>query len=741
MHPVMAPHTASRFTRFGQCEFSYLDEDDDDLSSLHVRLVKSSLSDTWTPSHGRDYFPFSKTGADAATTILSDLSRLAPSVAKEFVPKYHAENSAPLRLLMNRDFQGEENGYIAISYCRTRINPERPGNVVTPSGALPFGWTKEIEQFPLPTSSESFHAILAERRAGEGIWFDQACVNQEDEAERVASLGCMDIIYKNARTVVIALDDVVATPGEEQAMRDYAEQCSFLELSNHRQPNVGLCPPFMHQQLILWSFLERMLDSAWFDQADCAHEMKSGRNHVFIVRCHSHDHDRPTVMRLTGGFFLHLLVLACEILTTQSAIYTRIRFLHDVLQQTSSSYGNTLLAVRRLTTAHGHQRSFISTAVDAFRLQASGNPSLPEYLRRLDANREKMAIALNASGLPLAMTLPGALSRPSIESECFRSILLVALAARDPVALCTTGTFLELHDGSMSWLARPTSLDTASSENSLPPFGKGSYDISQCSDGKAEYAQLGLVFLELPHRTQPNPHFPAQVSRARTLIDLCIRCQLQGSPLWDMWQTPGHPRALTMRNTFIQTLACVFECGSPWLLELLKQTQQHGAPVVDSGIMEMLLNPQLNFQHFVSFPQGQMACSSLLSLLSHIIVNGIPWASGVSESSFGPLIVTAPTSSSPQGHSGKAIIFAPFEHSRTLLIAVPEVVKESHYDSLARGWILTSKNPYTGSPKQTVSWTVQSKGVAFGDGSFNAALERCGEGNVRNHRVYGPALH
>lgn len=738
MQPVMAPHTASRFTRFGQCEFSYTDEDENDLSGLHVRLIKSSLRNTPRLSHGRGHLSFSKTGTDP-TTLLLDLARLAPAVAKDFIPKSHAEDTVPLRLLVDRDFQGEESGYIAVSYCRKHVTSESPGRVVTPPVALPFAWTKEVEQFPLPTSNEMFQAILRERREGEGLWFDQACINLEDETERIASFGCIDVIYQNARTVVIALDDVVVTPVEEHAVRDYAEQYSFLDSSARQQPNRGLSPPFMHQRPVLWSFVERMLNSACFDQADCAHEMDSARDLVFIVRCPSRGYEHPAVMRLTGAFVLHLLVLTCEVLTTHSTNYDKIRSLHTSLQQKTSLQKKATLAVREPGSwdndaAQG--RSFLSTIVDTFRLQASGNPSLPEYLRRLDANREKMAIALNASDLPLARTAANTLSRPNLEDECLRTSLLVALAARDPVALCTTGTFLQLHDGSTSWLNRPTALNTNSSRASPQSFTKGTYDIMQGSDGRAEYAQLGLVFLELPHRAQPNRHFPAQVARARIVVDLCIQYQLQGSALWDMWQTPGHVRAITMRNTFIQTLACVFECGPQWLMDLISQT--HAVPTIDTYLVEMLLNPQLNFQHFITFPQGQTALSSLLAFLSHMIVAGIPWASGASERNFGPLIITAP-SPDPAVDTSKAIVFAPFEHSRTLLIAVPEVIKDAQYHSLARGWILTSKNPYTGSTKPVVGWILQSKGVIFGDGRFNGALGTCGDVDVRNHRVYGPA--
>jgi hypothetical protein len=159
----------------------------------------------------------------------------------------------------------------------------------------------------------------------------------------------------------------------------------------------------------------------------------------------------------------------------------------------------------------------------------------------------------------------------------------------------------------------------------------------------------------------------------------------------------------------------------------------------------MLLNPHLILQNYVLLTEGRTAFSSLVHFLSKLITSGIPWPSGASERTHGPLIISAPSSPSSTYDytgaslsSGKAIIFAPFEHSKTLLIAVPEVVKGTEYSPLARGWILTSMNPFTGSPKPTVSWTLQSKGAVFGDINFVTRLAASGAVDVRNHRVYGP---
>jgi hypothetical protein len=664
-------------------------------------------------------------------------------VVKEFVPKDHVESTFPFRLINDVDFQGEEDSYIAMSYCTKAVTQNTPRRVVTPIGDLPFGWQKEVEQFPLPTSAALFQAVVRERRLGEGLWFDQVCISQDDEAERATIFGAVDTIYRNARTVVVALDDITATPDEEQFLCYYVEQYSYYELSSEQQPNTGLSPPFMQECGPLRSFLERLISSGWFDRAWCVHEMRMGQSHVFLVPCYTqHEDEVQTVIRFTGAFFTHLLVLASEVTIFSPAVSTKIRSLLEFFQQRASSNGNSPYAPQRPDTPQAptsNMTSFIPLVAETFRLSAAGNPRLPGYLQRLDANRDKSIIALNASGLPLARAPPSPFSRPNIEDECLRLLLLVGIAARDPVALCTTGTPLQLHDGSVSWLCRPTPLDIKSTALSPPRFNKQNTQIVQATDGRAEYAQLDLIFLDLPHRTQSSPSFPSHVVRARNFIDLCVQYQIPGSGLWGFSLVPEHARTPALRNIFIQALACVFDCGSQWLLEVSSHFNM--SPLTPYTI-EMLLNPHLILQNFLALPEGQATCSQLVTFLATLIGSGVPWASGASERTHGPLIISSPASEFTSGAAGagKAIIFAPFAHSKTLLVAVPASVKSKAYNDLARGWILTSLNPYTGSPKKSVSWTMQGKGVVFGDYAFERGLEACKREEVRNHRVYGPVV-
>ncbi|KAH7135589.1 heterokaryon incompatibility protein-domain-containing protein [Dendryphion nanum] len=787
-----------QFSRLSHCEFVQIMEEDIDTSNFHAHVVSDQAKHTLLAD--RHPWTHSSTHTIDAETLLQDLDRLAPGVAKNFIPKPQAKDALVFRIINELDMgldQGygfdhgygysgaafcQETSYIAMSYCWQRSKREIKEVQHGSLGDLPFGWVKTVEKFPLPTSGAMFQAVLRERQdANEGVWFDQVCINQEDEAEKAIAIGAMDSIYKNARAVIVALDDIVIPDDEAYFIRQYIEQFASSDLTLNQQPNRGLNPPFMEQQPCLRSFADRILNSIWFERAWCAHEMRLAQNHIFIVPCLSSDGGGShTFIRFTGTFFLHMLVLANEVnqhFPPQQVTLIRsllrlfsVRALEEHYVSIAAHSPGTKLPIIPKST------SFVQTIAEIFRMKASGNPRLPEYLRRLDANRDRTSIALNISDYPLALQPANPFQRPCIEDECLRQLLLVGVAARDPVALCTTGPPLQLHDGSISWLCRPSLLDVPSRTrpSSLAPFEINSTTnpISQASDGRAEFVQLDLVFLDLPHRTQPNPHFPSLIQRARSFIDLCLAYNIPSTPTWTSWQTqPNHPRAAAMKNIFVQTLACCLECGPHWLLDVSTSFQGTAtpssvpSPTLPTHIVETIFNPNLIIQNYILTPEGQHAFSLLLTFLGSLIAAGIPWGSNATERTHGPMIVhsprnTAPSTATSSPHSlysqpaypsptpsGKALIFAPFAHSKTLLIAVPAAVKAPEYESLSRAWILTPTSQFTGSPRigggggsTTVNWTLQGKGCVFGDEGFKLGVSGVGDAGVRCHRVFGPGM-
>ncbi|KAF2874321.1 heterokaryon incompatibility protein-domain-containing protein [Massariosphaeria phaeospora] len=728
-------------THPGHCEFLEIDNEEVDTSNLHVHVV--------SPETRQQLLLEQKCWEidDSAEHLLADLGRLAPSVARSFVKKSSIRDRTVFRLINDADCVEEATGFVALSYC-WNTNHNAPKTIVSPVGDLPFGWVRTVEQFPLPTSGSMFQAALGERYESEGLWFDQVCINQEDEAEKAAALGAIDTIYKNARVVIIALDDITASKEEAEFLQQYLRQYASSDLPIEQQPNQGLEPPFLLQHAPFRSFLERVLSSTWFERAWCAHEMRMGRDHVFLIPSVSNEeYGSKRFIRFTGALFFHMLVLANELPIIDSRQQARLRSLLDLFRRKTLTGVQDSFAVRHSTTLSPIPRStsFISTITDVFAMKAGGDHRLPEYLRKLNANRDKTSIALNASGLPLALAPPSPLHRPHLEDECLRQLLLLALAARDPLALCTTGAPLQLHDGSISWLTRPTLLDLISAHHPLPPFPQPSAPMTQASDASAEYIQLPLTFLSLPHRTHTNAHFPSHLHRARTAINLCIQYQLashshsRSHTMWSFWQqSPAatHPRAAAMQNVFVQTLACVFECGPRWVVHMSRQFQDwFGTPVLDARVVDTLLDPHLSLQGYICTPAGRHGVALLVDFLAMLVTHGIPWASGATERTHGPLVVTSP-------HSlAKALVFAPFAHSKTLLLAVPEVLSGREYAALARGWVLTPLSAWMGSPRGVVSWVLQGKSRVFGEVWLGGDVQGAVPVGERCHRVYGMGSH
>ncbi|CAI6325733.1 unnamed protein product [Periconia digitata] len=799
--PSMAvPDHPIHYTAVEQdCEFYHFDEDELDFSDLHVRYIEPAVTQQLLfPAHSRRQHsqtssPLSVSNNnndddDDAEILLSTLAHLAPSVAKDFTPKPLFPSALPFKLIHDiYDPMGQDDSYIAMSYSWKKSN-RATRKTVSPLGDLPFGWVRTVEQFPLPTSKGMFMAVLCERSEGEGLWFDQVCVDQENEVEKAGAIAAMGDVYRNARSVVVVLDDVEVERHEAGALQWWMRQWEGFQdhdVSIWRRERQEMNTALMEGDLVVLSFVERMLDSEWFRSAWCHLEMRMGRNRVFLCPIAGSENGISSIIRFTGSLLLRMLMLADKAASLAPSQRAQIQSLLRILRAPSAIRGKSSDNVgpspghctEQNTSLSAHATSIVAATTDVFKLITRGDPRMPEHLRRLDANRDKISIALNITNTPLALISASPFQRPSIEDECLRKLLLLGLASRDPFALCTTGPPLCLHDGSMSWLSRPVPPVTSVTSLAPPPLARHDVEnITQGSDGRAEYVQLDFTFLDLPHRSRPNPAFMSHVQRARDTIDICIQYRIRShSTLWSnilsytSQANPHHPRVPTLRNIFIQTLACAFECGLQWLLDIAAQQQGDPTPSSLNTIpaqlslfqqsIQSLFTPSLPITHFLTTQHPSQiipSLSFLLTILGQTISSGIPWASGANECSHGPLIVTLPSpqAQSPSNHAPpnkKAVLFAPFVYSKTLLVAVPKALSSSGYNDLSRAWVLTPKSLHTGGFEavggrgNAVRWVLRSKSVLAGERQFLEGLDRRegdeseGSGGRKVvHWIYGP---
>ena len=152
-----------------------------------------------------------------------------PGVAAKFDFKAAAIISYPFRLLERMDLhlpraeEPNDGSFIALSYFwHSKDWPQHNDDTraVSPSK---------------PISMALFGALLEERiSSDEGIWIDQLCINQEYTIEKRFAIGSMDVVYRKARLVVIALEDIWVDEAEEAALYTWIhrnEQRQILDIS------------------------------------------------------------------------------------------------------------------------------------------------------------------------------------------------------------------------------------------------------------------------------------------------------------------------------------------------------------------------------------------------------------------------------------------------------------------------------------------------------------------------------
>ena len=237
-------------------------------------------------------------------------------------------------------------------------------------------------------------------------------------------------------------------------------------------------------------------------QAWCAHEMRHGSRHVFLVPCESGSASRPKrVLRFSGLFFSHLLALAIPVNNFEPRIYNVLPALISVFG--ASEYTEYLAhsqASVEVESGEGEPSSMdaqmdgqvlrrpleiwkaeirevrntlggtiLRAFLEIFELEAGGNPTLDGDERVQDANQDKLSIVLNTLPMGLAYKRGSPPRPPAVKDECCRKILLLALAMGDPLTLCTTGPPLQLKESATSWLTWPEMSDIQENLPSIVP--------------------------------------------------------------------------------------------------------------------------------------------------------------------------------------------------------------------------------------------------------------------------------
>ncbi|MCJ1396227.1 hypothetical protein MMC18_009116 [Xylographa bjoerkii] len=657
-----------------------------------------------------------------------------------------------LRLLNQGSNSTEvENSYVALSYCWKPKN-RVPGTTLVDH--------VDKDEYPLPVSPPLFQALLAEcRSAREGIWCDQICINQEDEVEKAVAISAMDIVYRCARIVVVALDDIEISVEEQSLLLHYIE--------SDRTPKSPLGETFevqsetlvMESDPVFRGLFEKILGARWFSRAWCAYEMRLASNHLFLIRCTTEDEVVGTVFRFNGSFLSHLLALAIPVKTFKTETYDLLPALigtfgalDDTESETYHQVEVDLLGIEEklsLATSYSERQSLeaqrrhlrneleevlqlrsslsktpLRVFLEVFELKAGGDPRLPQQLREQNANEDKMSIVLNTIASGLIYRRPPGMQRrdrPSTVDECCRKLLLLAFAMRDPIVLCTTGQPLRL-DGSgtlKSWLSWPEMSDI---QDNLPPMSL--LDISVDPGYMTQYVRLDLLFLGRREHQQSASEM--SLSIAKDVIVQFARSNRDEGAHLSFWDYVNGDNTLLIERE-AQILACMLDCGESWTSTVSttcgyadNQVLQASLPLFFQQIHEI---HGRNDMSWLKTKAGNAAVGIMLDFAYYVALIGIPWFA-INDDAWKPTLICVED-------NNPILIFSSMspQNKRNVEPAVPTAVLADAYERLPRVWILRHR--------QNQCYELLGKSRMFGGASIVSKRNDMWQRREKQF-VYGP---
>jgi len=487
-----------------------------------------------------------------AKTIKNGLSQLDPALAKQFKYKQDTLEKLTFRMLCSSNAaavhgpEAQVPSFLAISYC---WHSEWWDSAPAAQSMTTLGLSQPV-----------ISKILELKQSDdEGVWVDCVCIDQKNEKEKQVAIGSMDVIYRAARRLIIALEDVQLDEKEAKAGLKYADMYQKMSrIFTEREPSIDERFRLIEELFILriedledsHRFLVKILNARWFFRAWCAHEIKVNphtkiNNPLFL--CFSHNG----------------VVLSFE--------FRFIYFFANHIKQKYPEHGPRVIEIFKIWDSPS-QSNTVNTFIQGFRrisnlLRQTQDSYLPKFLLRMSqfdcqVKTDLIAISLNASKIPL--TFNGTLDPAKTES-CFFIFVLLALALGDLNPLLVQGRTLAIPSSNeysestsaVSWVDLPHS--AWSGERLL------GLDISSIHAVTLEYIELDIYLLT----KQPKPASETSLLKARSLIEkfsLTTHSQEVGCNEWDA-EALKAIQANRREPLFLESfLASAVDNGLPWIL-------------------------------------------------------------------------------------------------------------------------------------------------------------------------------
>ena len=433
--------------------------------------------------------------------LLQRLEEIDSITSRYFKPKRESQDAFEMRLLAGQE--DRSSSYIALSYCWHYTTWKPSPDLCNVSSAS--------SESHLPITSPMWRAFLAERETiTESVWVDRGCIHQSDQDAKLNAINSMDIVFGGARKVVIALEDVLLSSQDAEALMQY---CHAIQSLSGRE------------RLLVWAdwleFLEnkeelavaclKVFRARWFRRAWCSQEFLTGRSHTFLVpvmRASSPNMescDPVTILDFNADFLLALLLARTDwILSKNRDDLARLILHHE--KNLSGNNIDSIGAIDRFLFQNTIMVGFTQGLIEAT-LKRENSESRKPYLSALgdilslqsSSAVDKLAITLNVLNTGLSYKGPSDLS----ETDVSLIATLVAFAAGDASALASNGAPLDIR--ALKGYKRGPTSDDHSSEGSRtvgqPPkaTSSASNPVGWATRPQIDtYSRLGLERIESP---------------------------------------------------------------------------------------------------------------------------------------------------------------------------------------------------------------------------------------------------
>ncbi|OCL08999.1 hypothetical protein AOQ84DRAFT_354210 [Glonium stellatum] len=483
-----------------------------------------------------------------AKAILQRLRTLNPELSQAFDLKETALSGVPLRLLCSKD-SGVTNtkdvpSYLAVSYCWRNADWSVASGFKTSA--------------PWPISAVMAREVLKLRESDdEGIWVDIPCLDQTNNKEKNLGIGCMNVIFRSARRMVIVMEDVQLSEEEEalflryfhtsSPLLTYADNATALENEDELLSYLNLQPSKEEIRVLLTTF-QKILSARWFSRAWCSHE--------FRVSPHWMETNPVILVFRSNGEALQIPLMAL-------AWYDSLFWNHHP-QNTPPDMAEFRL--RQLLHYSPVQDTLEPAAASLFHQFLTSNAF------ECTVPSDRISITMNLCGLGLYFRgLPKA---THTVKDCFWALITLSLAAGRTEGLSQAGKIFEFYrDNADNKTAlstdRPFRNELNIDDRKPPRLLDSITAVTQ------DFIKLDLMII----KGTPLPPSPEGLHIAKGIID-CGLSQKQDIPTE---LRPMIDHAIAQMEAIdpnlpsrwlLEAMACSLDCGLKWLIDFSSILEQ-----------------------------------------------------------------------------------------------------------------------------------------------------------------------